>query len=197
MVLSPIRQALVKSRNTIAAQVWTNVGGDTALWYLKQVGIDRTDEGSFPSQSVGGFTKGMTTLEMAAAYNTLHRAVPTPHRMPAHRYLTVRAQLSLRLTLSLIRFIHPRHALMADMLKGVVTSGTPSKFGGQITNPPENILIRQARPEQHRTTTIKWFCGFTPYYAAAVWYGYDKRLRQTEIPRADRNNAVRIWMYCM
>ncbi|MBQ5422576.1 MAG: transglycosylase domain-containing protein, partial [Clostridiales bacterium] len=65
-----IRQALVKSRNTIAAQLWTNIGGDTALWYLKQVGIDRTDEGAYPSQSVGGFTKGMTTLEMAAAYNT-------------------------------------------------------------------------------------------------------------------------------
>ena len=65
-----IRTALTYSLNTIAAELWTEVGGDTALWYLKQVGIDRTAEGAFPSQSVGGFTKGMTTLEMAAAYHT-------------------------------------------------------------------------------------------------------------------------------
>ena len=42
-----IRKALVSSLNTIAVEVWTEVGGDTALWYLKQVGIDRT---SFPSE---------------------------------------------------------------------------------------------------------------------------------------------------
>jgi penicillin-binding protein 1A len=129
-----IRQALVKSRNTIAAQVWTNVGGDTALWYLKQVGIDRTDEGSFPSQSVGGFTKGMTTLEMAAAYNTF--ASGGTYTAP-HAYTQVLdSEGTAVLTADPVSYqvYSPETCfLMADMLKGVVTSGTPSKFGGQIT----------------------------------------------------------------
>ena len=43
----------------------------------------------------------------------------------------------------------------------------------------------------------KWFCGFTPYYTAATWYGYDNRLRQTKIPSYDYAGAVRIWMYVM
>ena len=49
-----IRQALVKSRNTIAAQLWTNIGGDTALWYLKQVGIEPKLWNKFPNQLSGG-----------------------------------------------------------------------------------------------------------------------------------------------
>ena len=39
----------------------------------------------------------------------------------------------------------------------------------------------------------KWFCGYTPYYTAAVWYGYDNRLGQTTIPEGDKRNAIRIW----
>ena len=39
----------------------------------------------------------------------------------------------------------------------------------------------------------KWFCGYTPYYAAATWYGYDNRLRTTEIPSGDQKNAQLIW----
>ncbi|MCH4154093.1 MAG: transglycosylase domain-containing protein [Saccharofermentans sp.] len=193
-----IRQALVKSRNTIAAQVWTNVGGDTALWYLKQVGIDRTDEGSFPSQSVGGFTKGMTTLEMAAAYNTF--ASGGTYTAP-HAYTQVLdSEGTAVLTADPVSYqvYSPETCfLMADMLKGVVTSGTPSKFGGQITNSAGEHIDTAGKTGTTSDNNDKWFCGFTPYYAAAVWYGYDNRLRQTEIPRADRNNAVRIWMYCM
>ena len=40
----------------------------------------------------------------------------------------------------------------------------------------------------------KWFCGYTPYYAASTWYGFDNRLSRQEIDvRSDRQNAMRIW----
>ena len=33
--------------------------------------------------------------------------------------------------------------------------------------------------------------------AAAVWYGYDNRLKTIEIPKGDQSNAVRIWFDVM
>ncbi len=193
-----IRQALVKSRNTIAAQLWTNIGGDTALWYLKQVGIDRTDEGAYPSQSVGGFTKGMTTLEMAAAYNTF--ASSGTYTEPYAYTEVYDSEGNLILSSNPLKYrVYSEETsfFIGDMLKGVVTSGIPSQYGGQITGIDGGLIDTAGKTGTTSDNIDKWFCGFTPYYAAAVWYGYDNRLRQTEIPKGDRNNAVRIWMYCM
>lgn len=43
----------------------------------------------------------------------------------------------------------------------------------------------------------RWFCGYTPYYAAATWYGFDNRLKTTEISEADNGNVVHIWQDVM
>ena len=193
-----IRQALVKSRNTIAAQLWTNIGGDTALWYLKQVGIDRTDEGAYPSQSVGGFTKGMTTLEMAAAYNTF--ASGGTYTEPYAYTEVYDSEGNLILSSNPLKYrVYSEETsfFIGDMLKGVVTSGIPSQYGGQITGIDGGLIDTAGKTGTTSDNIDKWFCGFTPYYAAAVWYGYDNRLRQTVIPSGDRNNAIRIWYYVM
>jgi len=87
--------------------------------------------------------------------------------------------------------------LMCDMLKDVITSGTAAGKVQLITNSAgENIAVA-GKTGTTDDNIDKWFCGFTPYYAAAVWYGYDNRLRTTEIPKADRSNAIYIWNYVM
>ena len=40
----------------------------------------------------------------------------------------------------------------------------------------------------------KWLCGFTPYYTAATWYGYDT---PTAIPAGATSNANTIWKNVM
>jgi len=193
-----IRQALVKSRNTIAAMVWSEVGGDTALWYLSQVGINRLSEGSYPSQAVGGFTTGMTTLEMAGAYATF--ANGGTYVEPYAYTDVVDSDDNVILTSTPLTYrVYSEDTcfMIADILMGVITSGTPSKFGGQLTNADGESISTAGKTGTTSDNNDKWFCGFTPYYAAAVWYGYDNRLKQTEIPKADWRNAVHIWMYCM
>lgn len=193
-----IRKALQKSKNTIAVLVWYEVGGDTALWFLSQVGIDRITDGSYPSQAIGGLSKGMTPLEMAAAYNTF--ASGGTYTSP-YAYTTVLDSDGNTVLTSnpVTRQVYSPETcfLMADMLKGIVTSGTPSKYGGQIKNEKGKHIDTAGKTGTTSDNNDKWFCGFTPYYTAATWYGYDNRLRQTTIPKQDYNNAVRIWMYCM
>jgi len=194
-----IRYALVHSLNTIAAELWTNVGGDTALWYLKQVGIDRTSEGAFPSQSVGGFTKGMTTLEMAAAYHTFASGGTYTEPYAYTQVLDSEGNVIIKSDPISYRVYSAETCFfIADILKAVANNNTPSDYGnGQIENDDGERIDTAGKTGTTSDNIDKWFCGFTPYYTAAVWYGYDNRLRQTEIPQIDWANAVKIWVWCM
>ena len=193
-----IRTALVQSLNTIATEIWTDVGGDTALWYLKQVGIDRTAEGSFPSQAVGGFTVGMTTLEMAGAYHTFANGGTFVEPYAYTQVLDSDGNVIIKADPISYRVYSAETCFfIADILKGVVTNGAPAKFGGQIEGKSGKHIDTAGKTGTTSDNIDKWFCGFTPYYTAAVWYGYDNRLRQTHIPSYDFQNAIRIWMNVM
>ncbi len=195
-----VRKALVTSKNTVAVMVWNEVGGETALWFLSQVGIDKLDSNGFvyPSQAIGGVGKGVTTLEMAAAYNTFASGGTFTQPYAYTKVLDSDGNVVLSANPTTRRVYSAETCfLMADVLKGVVTTGTPSNYGGQIKNDKGGKIDTAGKTGTTSDNIDKWFCGFTPYYSAAVWYGYDNRLRQTEIPSYDYNNAVRIWMYCM
>ncbi len=195
-----VRKALVSSKNTVAVMVWNEVGGETALWFLSQVGINKLDNNDFiyPSQAIGGVSRGVTPLEMAAAYNTFASGGTYTQPYAYTRVLDSNNDVVLSVNPATRRVYSAETCfLMADMLKGVVSTGTPSNYGGQITNAKGGKIDTAGKTGTTSDNIDKWFCGFTPYYAASVWYGYDNRLRQTEIPSNDYNNAVRIWMHCM
>ena len=194
-----IRVALTYSLNTIAAELWTEVGGETALWYLKQVGIDRTSEGAFPSQAVRGFSNGMTTLEMAAAYHTFATGGTYVEPYAYTQVLDSNGNVIVKSDpISYRVYSEETCFFIADILKAVVNNNTPSDYGsGQIENDEGERIDTCGKTGTTSDNNDKWFCGFTPYYAAACWYGYDNRLRSTKIPRQDWHNAVGIWMNVM
>jgi penicillin-binding protein 1A len=83
---------------------------------------------------------------------------------------------------------------MISMLRDVVSAGTAAHVlrGGLVGI---TTAGKTGTTDENRD---KWFCGFTPYYTAAVWYGYDNRLGLTTIPsNGDRDNAIRIWQDAM
>ncbi len=193
-----IRRAITQSKNTIAVQVWNDVGGDTALWYLSREGIDRLEEGSYPAQAIGALTTGVSPLEMCGAYNTL--AASGTYTEP-HAYTEVRDNDG-----NVVLTCHPKSYkvftdetsfLISDMLEDVITDGTASGHAAIVTNSNGEYIGTAGKTGTTDDNLDKWFCGYTPYYSAAVWYGYDNRLRQTVIPSGDRNNAIRIWYYVM
>ena len=195
--LITIRKAIVKSKNTVAVQVWKQVqsqGGDMALWFLSQVGIDRMTE-IYPATAVGGFNVGMSPLEMAAAYATF--ANEGVYRVP-YAYTKV-VDSSGDVILENIPEEHRVYSvetafLISDILKGVITGGTAYGKVYPITNEAGESIDVAGKTGTTDDNVDKWFCGYTPYYAAATWYGYDNRLRKTEIPKGDdRNSAMYIW----
>lgn len=198
-----VRNALMKSKNTIAAQIWKYyLGGDTSLQYLKQVGIDRNSSapGGLPenyvSISLGGFSKGMTTLEMAGGYSTLANEGVYTKPYCYTRVLDSEGNILLDNTTPVATQVYKPETtyVMISMMKGVVTGGgTAPQIGGSI--PGIAIAGKTGTTDNNRD---KWFCGFTPYYTAAVWYGYDNLMGVTTIPNnGDRSNAIMIWKDAM
>ncbi|MCQ2468007.1 MAG: PBP1A family penicillin-binding protein [Clostridia bacterium] len=193
-----IRQAVARSKNTIAVMVWNDVGGDTALWFLKRMGIDRTSDGAYPAQAIGAFTIGMTPLEMAGAYNTLASKGVYTEPYAYTKVLDAEGNLILEANPQKYRvFTEETAFLMTNMLQDVIYYGTASGNSQVIYNAAGEVIPAAAKTGTTDDNLDKWFCGYTPYYTCAVWYGYDNRLRQTVIPSVDRSNAIRIWFFVM
>ncbi|MBO4474689.1 MAG: PBP1A family penicillin-binding protein [Clostridiales bacterium] len=192
-----IRRAIASSRNTIAVMVWNDVGAEMALWFLNEVGIDRLTE-QYPSTAIGGFNVGMSPLEMAAAYNTFATGGIYTEPYAYTKVLDSDGNVVLEHVADSHRvYREDTSFLMSDILEDVIDSGTARGKVEHITNTNgENIAVA-GKTGTTDDNVDKWFCGYTPYYAAAVWYGYDNRLRTTEIPKGDRNNAQYIWNYVM
>ena len=186
-----VRQAITISCNTIAAQAWLYVlGADTSLLYLYRVGIDRRSE-QYVSVALGGFNKGMSTLEMAGAYATFANDGVYTVPYAYSRVLDADGNVLLENQPHSTQVYKPETAyVLTSMLQDVRTRGTAAGHG--ISG--QGAAGKTGTTDDNRD---KWFCGYTAYYTAAVWYGYDNRLGQTTIPKGDRSNAILIWQDAM
>ena len=187
-----VRNALKASTNTIAAYIWRYVlTGETSLLYLKQVGIDRSTE-NYVSIALGAFNKGMSTMEMAGAYATFGNQGLHTEPYVYTRVLDLDGNVLLENKPQFEKVYKPETVfVLTDILKGVFTSGGTAAGRGLENMPAAG---KTGTTDDNRD---KWFCGYTRYYTASVWYGYDNRLGLTIIPSLDRGNAILIWQDVM
>lgn len=197
-----IRSAIRSSTNTVAAQVYRNylrgLDSTTALEYLRELGIDRINEQliSGLSISLGGLTVGVTTLEMAGAYTSFPNGGLYTEPYCFTEVLDSDGNVLLDNTPGdPTEVFKPETAyIMTNMMHDVVTSGTAaSVMKGDIAAG----VYTAGKTGTTDSNRDKWFCGFTPYYTAAVWYGYDNRLGVQTVLKGDYSNAIRIWKDAM
>ncbi len=182
--LMTVYKALEVSSNTVAVRILgdyitpkisfkflTDKFGITSLVTSKVIGNEvYTDEG-LSQLALGGLTKGVSTYEMAAAYSTFARSgIYTSPRTyskvtdsEGNVILEKKSESHVAVKESTAWYIN-------YMLKNVVAAGTGTnaKFSGMTI-----------AGKTGTTTSRKdlWFVGYTPYYTAAVWTGYDQQER--------------------
>ncbi len=175
-----VRTALRKSLNTTPVEIINNMGAQKSYDFLTQkLGfttlVERRDvSGKIYSDiglsqlGLGGLTDGMTTLELAAAYSAFANG---GYYYKPHTYIKVEdkeGNVILTADATAQKAMHPSTAyIMTQMLKDVVSSGT----GGGAAIP--NASYTAGKTGTTSDNNDRWFVGYTPYYAAAVWYGYD------------------------
>ncbi len=165
----PLRQGVERSRNGVAWSVYADITPEVGMSYLTKMRFDNiVPDDYYLAASLGGFTHGVTTEEMAGAYAAL--ANKGMYRDPTCiQSMKDKNGEEIYEDPKPIRVYEENAALvMVDILTGVVTRGTASGMGwrGDI----------EAAGKTGTTNNSKdgWFCGMTPYYTMTVWVGYDQ-----------------------
>ncbi len=174
-----VRSALRTSLNTIPVEILSQMGAQAGYDFMvDKLGITTlvkgreidgkvyTDIGYSPL-ALGGLTDGVTALEMTAAFATF--ANNGIYRKP-YLYTEVKdkeGNVLVTSDQSSWKAMEPATAyVMHQMLLGVVSGGTGG--GAAVSGYPTAGKTGTTSDNNDR-----WFIGYTPHYAAAVWYGYD------------------------
>ncbi|MGD8263119.1 MAG: PBP1A family penicillin-binding protein [Desulfobacterales bacterium] len=162
-----LKQALMKSVNTIAAQLVEQTGPDAVIDVAQRAGIVSPLKSVY---SVALGTSGVSPLEMASAFATfatggirhepffIRRVDDSLGRILQERIVGGKRVLDAGITYQVI-----------DMMQGVLNAGTGSivrRLGFKL-------------PAAGKTGTTDdyhdaWFTGFTPNLSASVWVGFDR-----------------------
>ncbi|NJD03341.1 MAG: PBP1A family penicillin-binding protein [Ruminiclostridium sp.] len=200
--LTSVRNALKASINVVATKIWLDyLKPDNSLAYLKKVGINRDNE-RYISLVLGGLGKGVNPLQMAAAY------VPFVHK--GMYYEPTSFTLVKDSEDNVLLDIKPKYhtvyreqtaSIMADMMQEVTKpQDSPYPHAGTATAFVNEKVIGMPVAGKTGTTSQnidKWFVGYTPYYAAATWYGYDNKIKPIELKKSEYNQALKIWAAVM
>ena len=185
-----IRTAIILSINTVSAMVLDRLSPAISYRFMKDTlgfGLSPADENYAPL-SVGQLTYGATVREMTSGFTMFPNA---GQRVALRSYTTIYnpdGTLLLDNSPKYTKAISESTAYwMTSILHSAVTGGT----GGAAN-------LGAAMPTAGKTGTTtdskdRWFVGFTPYYIAAVWTGFDT----PAVMSSSANPAAQIWKMIM
>ena len=166
--LQTIRYAIETSRNIPMVKGLQEIGIGTSIEYLKKMGISTIHENdNYLGLALGGLTKGISPLEMAGAYATIANdgvyIEPTFYTkvVDSEGNVILEAEQETRTVIS---------KSAAYVVKEILTQPVKS---GTATNCRISGMSVAAKTGTSDDDVDRWLCGFTPYYTASCWYGFD------------------------
>jgi membrane peptidoglycan carboxypeptidase len=166
-----LRTAVAKSINTIAWQLFEEIGPKTGLSYLKKMNFTKIVSSDYQlAASLGGFTYGTSTLEMASGYATLYN--DGVYRQPTciSSIYDGTGKCIYKYEENAGERIYSKQAAreMVDIMTSV--------FDNDIRGTARGLQIEGFCAGKTGTTNDSkdsWFCGITTNYSTAVWVGKD------------------------
>lgn len=197
--LTTIRDAIIDSNNIVAVKALTEITPQAGYDYLLKLGFttlvkDRVNQDGVLESDVnqaltlGGITDGVENVELTAAYAAI--ANQGIYNSP-HLYTSVEdsnGNVLLKQTSEEKQVMKESTAwLLTDAMEDVVKKGTGKDA---------QLSSKMAVAGKTGTTSDNydyWFCGYTPYYTASIWTGYDLN---TSFENSDDYHKV-IWAKIM
>lgn len=184
-----IRYAITKSINVVTVKTLTDISPQTGYDYLQNFGFTTlVPDDIVESLSLGGITRGVTNLELTAAYATIADMGNYIKPRFYTRILDHSGNVLIDNTSESHTVLKESTAfLLTSAMQDVVTVGTGSavNFG---TMP---IAGKTGTTTSNRDAL---FAGFTPYYTCTVWCGYDDNSPQEG---ALTSNPKTLWNHIM
>lgn len=198
-----IFSGIVSSVNTIAANTLNQIGTDYSFSfakynfgqnylvdrYVSSSGMNMSDIAISPL-ALGALTVGSTVREMSTAYATFandgvyrtSRTYTKVYNSDGEIVLDNKQENRQILSEKTVNYIN--YCLYNAANNG---TGTAAVFPGQ------NIAGKTGTTSSNRD---RWFCGYTKYYTAAVWCGYNQP-EQINLTNNYSNPAARLWKMVM
>ncbi len=185
-----LSKGVASSINTVAVQVVEKLTIPASYAFAtEKLGLNLVaDDMNTAALGLGGLTHGLSTVEMAAAYATF------PNGGIYHEprtYVKVTASDGETVVLENegeehVAMKETTAYFMNTLLQGVINSGTggSAKFSGMT------IAGKTGTTSENYD---RYFVGYTPYYVAAVWTGYDS----PEKISYSGNPAITMWKKVM
>ncbi len=189
--LCTVRKSIERSSNIVNLKIMSNVGVDKCIDYLHEFGLDTYVKGEDGlTLAIGGATHGSSTLQMAAAYATLANGGEYIEPTFYTKLVNADGKTIMEPKQEKRRVISEANAyivsnILLDVVNGAQGTAGPCAISGM------DVAAKTGTTDN---STNKWLCGYTPYYAAATWYGYGNT-NNWKVLKV--NNARTIWANVM
>ncbi|MFI3230399.1 MAG: transglycosylase domain-containing protein [bacterium] len=166
---STAREGIEQSMNILAVKVMDMVGVDTAYKYLLNFGFTTLQNDNHLSTALGGITYGVTQLEVTAAYGAIANGgmyyEPTFYTKVYDHDGNILLDNTEREPVQILK--ESTAFMLTDMMEGVLTRGTGT--AAKLSSMP--VAGKTGTTQETKDLT---FVGYTPYYVAGIWLGYDR-----------------------
>lgn len=185
--LSTLRKGIYDSMNIVTVKTLVEVTPRVAYDYLKKLGFttlveSRTEaDGRVVSDinypmALGGLTDGVTNLELTAAYATIANKGVYTEPILYTKILDNNGNVLLEKVPKKEQVIKESTAwLLTNAMEDVVNIGTGKALKLQEISMP--VAGKTGSTSDYNDL---WFSGYTPYYTATIWAGFDNNRTLTE-----------------
>jgi len=171
--LHTMRQSIEQSVNVNAVKVFSEIGLQTSINFLKKLNISTIVENgnvndmNAAALALGGMTRGISPLEMVAGYGAFANQGYYTEPIAYTKVTNKKGEIILENTSAKKKVMDEGVAfIMTDMLRTTVSNGIAK------------AAAIGSHPVAGKTGTTSdnydaWFVGYTPHLAASVWIGND------------------------
>ncbi|HOK62300.1 MAG TPA: PBP1A family penicillin-binding protein, partial [Soehngenia sp.] len=175
--LHTLRKSVEQSVNVNSVKVLKDIGIDTSMAFLDKLGINDSivtseenpniNDENLSALGLGGMSKGLTPLEITAAYGAIANKGVYVEPISFTKVLDKNGNVLIdnipeenRVSSEQVAYI------MGDILRTTVTNGIASK-----AKMPNMAVAGKTGTTQNQADI--WFVGYTPYYVTGTWIGND------------------------
>ena len=163
-----LRYAVQKSINTVAWKLYEELTPAVGLQYLKNMNFSNIVESDYVlPTALGGFTTGVSALEMASGYATIENDGGFREPTCIRAILDDTGNIIYTSNVSVEQIYDVTASrMMTDVLTTVMDAGTGK--AAKLSN-----ISCAGKTGTTNSYKDGWFVGFTKYYTTSVWVGYD------------------------
>ncbi|MEE8885751.1 MAG: transglycosylase domain-containing protein [Eubacteriales bacterium] len=189
-----VRDAIVSGSSAIANVVLQQIAPSTGYDFLEKLGFSHLDEDYDSSSNLayGTTSEGVTNLELTAAYAAI--ANNGTYNEPVFYTKVVDSDGNVLLentSMPQSVFSESTSYLLTNAMEEELTSSSGTGTAFQLSNTGISVAGQTGTTE---SDIDMQFVGFTPYYTAGIWTGYDS---SQELSDDEKNYIATLWTNVM